>query len=55
MLKHLDNCKDEYFMLNDNTTVNDKCNIVTSEVTNIINIYVPNFFTSSRQTSLIHK
>ena len=34
-------------MLNDNTTVNDKWNIVTSEVTNIINKYVPHFFTSS--------
>ena len=27
ILKHLDNFKDEYFMLNDNTTVNDKWNI----------------------------
>ena len=35
-------------MLNDNTTVNDKWNMVTSEVTNIINKYVPHFFTSSR-------
>ncbi len=35
-------------MLNDNTTVNDKWNIVTTEVTNIINTYVPHFFTSSR-------
>ena len=48
ILKHLDNCKDEYFMLNDNTTVNEKWNIVASEVTNIINKYVPHFFASSR-------
>ena len=48
ILKHLATFKDEYFMLNDNTTVNDKWNIVTSEVTNIINTYVLHFFTSSR-------
>ena len=48
ILKHLDNFKDEYFMLNDNTTVNDKWNIVTSEVANIINKYVPHFFTLLR-------
>ena len=43
ILKHLDNFKDEYFM-----TVNDKWNIVNSEVTNIINKNVPHLFTSSR-------
>ena len=49
ILKHLDKFKDEYVMLNDNTTVNDKWNLVTSaEVTNIISTYVPHFFTSSR-------
>ena len=44
ILKHLDN---SYFILNDNTTVNDKWNIVTSEATNI-NTYVPHFLISSR-------
>ena len=29
-------------------TVNDKWNIVTSKVTDIINKYIPHFFTSSR-------
>ena len=52
ILKHLDKFKDEYFMLNDNTSVNDKWNIVTSEVTNIMNTYVPHFFTSSRHNLL---
>ena len=48
IMKHLNTFNDEYFMLNYDTTVNDKWNIVTSEVTNIINTYVPHFFTSSR-------
>ena len=52
ILKHLDNFKDEYFMLNDNTTVNDKWNIVTSEVANIINKYVRHFFTLLRHNLL---
>ena len=48
ILKHFDNFKDEYFKLKGTTTVNDKWNIVNSEVTNIINKYVPHLFTSSR-------
>ena len=37
ILKHLDNFKDECFILNDNMTVNDKWNFVTSKITDIIN------------------
>ena len=47
ILKHLDKFTDEYRMLNDNMTVNDKWNIVTSKVTDIIIKCVPHFFTSS--------
>ncbi len=36
ILKHLDNFKDEYFMLSENMTVNGKWNIVTSKVTDSI-------------------
>ena len=48
ILKHLYNFKDEYYILSDNMTVNDKWNVVTSKITDIINKYVPHFFTSSR-------
>ena len=48
ILKHLDNFKHEYSVLNDNMSVNDRWNIVTSKVTDIINTCVPHCFTSSR-------
>ena len=48
ILKHLDNFTHEYSVLNENITVNDRWNIVTSKVTDIINTCVPHFFTSSR-------
>ena len=47
ILKHLDNFKDEYRMLNDTMTVNDKCNFITTKVTDTINICFPYCLTSS--------
>ena len=43
ILKHLDNFTHEYSVLNENMTVNDRWNIVTSKVTDIINrLYIRN-------------
>ena len=48
ILKHFDNFTHEYSVLNENMTVNDRWNIVTAKVTDIINTCVPHVFTSSR-------
>ena len=46
--KSLDDFTHEYFSLNQNMTVNDKWNLVSTKIINIMNQYVPSRLTTSR-------